>query len=207
MSHDKTVPSLGCLPLPHAKTGCQRRRTDDSTQPCRLEPASYSLANASPLSTFCLDTKCCFGATMDDPTEARRLVESIRYDLGIEEDGTLSKVGQLAQNALHVLSEELYSKPTRFLLELIQNADDNKYAGDVSPQLSIVYRPGFLWFGINEIGFSAANLRALCAVGESTKKIEGNRKGYIGEKGIGFKAVYKVADVVWIQSRALSVSL
>lgn len=32
-----------------------------------------------------------------------------------------------------------------------------------------------------------------------------NRKGYIGEKGIGFKSVFEVADVVWIKSGALTV--
>ena len=121
---------------------------------------------------------------MDDPVQARLLVESIRSDLGIDEGGSLSKVATIAQNSLRMLSEELYSKPTRFLLELIQNADDSTYLAGISPQLSIVYRTdGFLWFGCNERGFSEANLRALCTVSESTKKVEGNRKGYIGEKG------------------------
>ena len=121
---------------------------------------------------------------MDDVDQARDLIRAIRADLGINDDGTTTKVATIAENSLKLLSEELYSKPTRFLLELIQNADDNKYSTDVTPQLSIVYRrDGYLWMGCNELGFSKANVEAICTVGESTKKlVEGTRKGYIGEK-------------------------
>lgn len=143
---------------------------------------------------------------MNDPHEAQRLVESIRSALGIDNGGELSQTAKIAENSLRMLSEELYSKPTRFLLELIQNADDNVYDADIDPHLSIVYRTdGFLWFGCNERGFTEANLRALCTVSESTKKVEDNRKGYIGEKGIGFKSVFKVASEVFCQSGALKV--
>ncbi|KAI7635008.1 hypothetical protein KC322_g22026, partial [Hortaea werneckii] len=48
------------------------------------------------------------------------------------------------------------------------------------------------------------NVQAICRIACSTKKVEGSQKGYIGEKGIGFKAVFKVADMVWIKSGALS---
>lgn len=47
-------------------------------------------------------------------------------------------------------------------------------------------------------------MRAICRIAQSTKKVSGNQKGYIGEKGIGFKAVFKVANVVWIKSGAFS---
>lgn len=53
----------------------------------------------------------------------------------------------------------------------------------------------------NEIGFTFKQLDALARIGSSTKKvISGGQKGYIGEKGIGFKSVFKVADVVHIAS-------
>jgi hypothetical protein len=42
----------------------------------------------------------------------------------------------------------------------------------------------------NERGFSAENIRALCDIGNSTKK--GSNMGYIGNKGIGFKSVFRV---------------
>jgi hypothetical protein len=39
-----------------------------------------------------------------------------------------------------------------------------------------------------QVGFSEANLRALCDVGNSTKAAT---TGYIGQKGIGFKSVFR----------------
>ena len=90
------------------------------------------------------------------------------------------------------------------MLELVQNADDNEYEDGVTPKLNIVYRrDGHLWFGCNEIGFYAENVRAICCIGVSTKRTGGSRRGYIGEKGIGFKSVFRVADIVWIRSGAL----
>ena len=53
----------------------------------------------------------------------------------------------------------------------------------------------------NENGFSEDNIRAICSVGDSTKTLNG---GYIGEKGIGFKSVFKVAKRVHVQSGPFS---
>lgn len=56
----------------------------------------------------------------------------------------------------------------------------------------------------NEVGFEKENIEALCRIGHSTKKVQDRTKGYIGEKGIGFKSVFKVANVVYISSKAYS---
>ncbi|KAK3700516.1 hypothetical protein LTR37_015917 [Vermiconidia calcicola] len=141
---------------------------------------------------------------MDNVDEARDLIRNIRLAKRADEADGADENANDVQQALRILSEELYSKPTHFILELIQNADDNRYRDNVTPQLTIIYRhDGFLWIGCNEIGFTPANVRAICRIGDSTKKVEGSRRGYIGEKGIGFKSVFKVADVVWISSGAL----
>jgi hypothetical protein len=52
----------------------------------------------------------------------------------------------------------------------------------------------------NEAGFTKENVKAICSIGQSTKKAIDRQKGFIGEKGIGFKSVFKVADVVHISS-------
>lgn len=49
----------------------------------------------------------------------------------------------------------------------------------------------------NEDGFSKANVHAICKVRTSTKT---GVRGYIGEKGIGFKSVFTVASKVHVQS-------
>ena len=72
----------------------------------------------------------------------------------------------------------------------IQNADDNTYLKDVEPTLAFVLQDDGIVVLNNETGFSADNIRALCDIGNSTKK--GSNMGYIGNKGIGFKSVFRV---------------
>ncbi|KAJ7955389.1 Histidine kinase/DNA gyrase B [Quillaja saponaria] len=91
--------------------------------------------------------------------------------------------------ALHCLSQELYSQDSHFLLELVQNADDNNYPENVEPTLTFILQESGIIVLNNEEGFSAQNIRALCDVGNSTKK--GSNVGYIGKKGIGFKSVFR----------------
>ena len=98
------------------------------------------------------------------------------------------------------LSSQLYEKSTHFLLELIQNADDNIYDCS-SPTLSFSYKPGSLRIDCNEVGFTMENIEAICAISRSTKSGKTSDGEFIGEKGIGFKSVFKAADVVWISSR------
>ncbi|CAL4906784.1 unnamed protein product [Urochloa decumbens] len=134
--------------------------------------------------------------------EARAHVERIRRErffIGREERNPLAED---IHQAVTYLSEELYSKDVHFLMELIQNAEDNEYPLDVSPELEFVItkeditatgaESTLLLFN-NEKGFSAANIESICRIGRSTKK--GNRHlGYIGEKGIGFKSVFLVSS-------------
>ena len=103
------------------------------------------------------------------------------------------------------LSDNLYQKSTRFVYELIQNAEDNIYdtakeEGEL-PALSFTLSKDKIVIDSNENGFSAANVTAICRVGESTKT---NIHGYIGEKGIGFKSVFKIARRVHVQSEQYS---
>ena len=52
----------------------------------------------------------------------------------------------------------------------------------------------------NEDGFSEKNVKEICRIGASTKAVVDRERGFIGEKGIGFKSVFKVADTVHISS-------
>ena len=101
----------------------------------------------------------------------------------------------------------LYSKETRFIYELIQNAEHNSYSNTIT-----LHEKPFLTFKVysdriivesNEDGFDESNVRAICSTGESTKA---NSEGYIGEKGIGFKSVFKIARKVHFQSEPFSFS-
>ena len=102
------------------------------------------------------------------------------------------------------ISKELNSESSHFLLELIQNANDNEYESNKVPQLNFEYKNGYLRVDCNEKGFFPKHVLAISQVGNSTKANAKKIDGPIGEKGIGFKSVFKVADEVYITSRNFS---
>jgi hypothetical protein len=88
-----------------------------------------------------------------------------------------------------------------FVLELIQNADDNKYITDdcielkksqLEPTLVFLIDQDCITLFNNEEGFTASNIDAICDVKASTKGK--HQRGYIGRKGIGFKSVFTITD-------------
>lgn len=86
--------------------------------------------------------------------------------------------------SLDRLSKDLYSKDTHFVLELVQNADDNSYDDSLldntkdCPAVKFVITEEGVSVMNNEKGFREKDIRALCDVGMSTK---GKHKfGYIG---------------------------
>ena len=147
---------------------------------------------------------------MDNETrdqQCRDIVESIRHDnfgIGVELDEQQRRVAEKQREregrGLQRLSSELYTKDTHFVLELIQNADDNSYLFNESviPSLVFILDNRVITVLNNEVGFSEKNIRAICDVGKSTKGA--HRSGYIGQKGIGFKSVFRVSETPEIHS-------
>jgi hypothetical protein len=95
------------------------------------------------------------------------------------------------------------------------------YGDSIIPTLRLRIEDRLVVFECNELGFKAANVEAICDIGRSTKPREKNPRGFIGalgsvsgltgvpltrlypypgEKGIGFKSVFTVADQVYISS-------
>ncbi|KAJ0571119.1 putative histidine kinase/HSP90-like ATPase superfamily [Helianthus annuus] len=95
----------------------------------------------------------------------------------------------------------------------MRNAEDNEYPEGVDPSLEFVITskditntgaPATLLVFNNEKGFSPKNVESICSVGRSTKK--GLRKrGYIGEKGIGFKSVFLITSQPYIFSNGYKI--
>ncbi|XP_058103015.1 uncharacterized protein LOC131246676 isoform X3 [Magnolia sinica] len=114
--------------------------------------------------------------------------------------------------AVNFLSAELYTKDVHFLMELIQNAEDNEYLSDdpslefviTSKDITATGAASTLLIFNNERGFSEKNINSICNVGGSTKK--GKRQcGYIGEKGIGFKSVFLITSQPYIFSNGYQI--
>ncbi|KAK9756527.1 hypothetical protein RND81_01G103900 [Saponaria officinalis] len=116
-------------------------------------------------------------------------------------------------HAVTCLSAELYTKDVHFLMELLQNAEDNQYAEGVEPTLEFVVTAhdiigcdaaATLLIFNNEVGFSRENMASICSVARSTKKGK-QSQGFIGEKGIGFKSVFLVSKQPHIISNGYEV--
>ncbi|KAM4524399.1 uncharacterized protein PAE49_000724 isoform 2-T3 [Odontesthes bonariensis] len=137
----------------------------------------------------------------------KAIIKEIRkneFGVGVELTAEGQKLMRVHQDrlgrSLDRLSTELYSKDTHFVLELIQNADDNSYPSEagVVPALAFVVERDCITVLNNETGFQEGNIKAICDVGRSTKGK--HTFGYIGQKGIGFKSVFKVTDCPEIHS-------
>ncbi|XP_059644204.1 uncharacterized protein LOC132285978 [Cornus florida] len=147
---------------------------------------------------------------MATPQEHIEQIRKTKFSIGEEISNPLTEdLHQAVKN----LSAELYAKDVHFLMELIQNAEDNEYPEGVDPSLEFVITSrditgtgasATLLIFNNEKGFSPKNIESICSVGRSTKK--GNRKrGYIGEKGIGFKSVFLITAQPYIFSNGYQI--
>ena len=132
---------------------------------------------------------------------ARRFGCGIDAELDAAGQEALQQLRGVTMRSIQRLAAELYGGNAHFLLEIIQNADDNRYPARAVPQLCIrLPRDGCeVAFDNNELGFSARNVLALCSMGESTKQAADANS--IGNKGIGFKSVFKVTPRPRVHSR------
>ena len=125
---------------------------------------------------------------------AREVIDDIRRtEFGLGEPDAIPAIRNLRaklHRALQQLAEEIYADGIHFVLELVQNAEDNEY-GKADPYLRFVLSRTHLHVLNNETGFGEPSVRAICDVSRSTKT---KAKGHIGEKGIGFKSVFRVTD-------------
>ncbi len=141
-------------------------------------------------------------------------IKRIRNEYGLNDIKAIesSRTVRNLHNAIKKLANDLYSKETHFLLELVQNAEDNEYKTDACLSFSLLKTDptntegsvGALLIQNNEIGFGINNIEAICAVGESTKT---KASGYIGEKGIGFKSVFRITSTPHIYSGGYCIKL
>jgi len=93
-----------------------------------------------------------------------------------------------------------YTNLDHFLLELLQNADDNEYKNNTKPTVELKLTNDTLILHNNEIGFTSENVFSITHNAASTKNVNKSAATFIGEKGVGFKSVFAVADYVDIHS-------
>lgn len=117
-------------------------------------------------------------------------------------------IGQVAYHNYIDLILKSGTTPTRFIQELLQNADDCDYADGVVPEFRLSQTNSKIFTEYNEVGFTRGNIRSITAIGESTKNhLLRQNAAKIGEKGVGFKTIFAIASRVAIHSGEYHFSL
>ncbi|CAF5123893.1 unnamed protein product, partial [Rotaria sp. Silwood1] len=148
-------------------------KTDSSIKTIQQE--TYLSLSISNLVTSSLISKIeqTFSINNTNPYDLIERIRREKFGIGLnlsnESQYLTDQLKSLVGRSLERLSKELYNSDMHFLLELIQNADDNQYNNKPKN-----------------------NIQALCDIGKSTKGK--HKQGYIGQKGIGFKSVFTVCD-------------
>lgn len=139
---------------------------------------------------------------MESPKQIVEKIRKIRFGMGLDTANLTEEQRVAIEDKRKILSDasklarEIHTRNPHFIFELIQNAEDNEYENPM-PTLRFIVDSDYLIIQNNERGFEEENVWALCGIGETTKT---KALGYIGEKGIGFKSVFMVADKVRIYS-------
>ncbi|KAI0197267.1 hypothetical protein EV127DRAFT_329817 [Xylaria flabelliformis] len=191
--------SLFSKELHHTPSGKLLRRkhgfAESSGSPVDSYPSVRNIVPATPNTTASLTSETTLGLPQS-VQEAQEHIQRIRAQklntYGKDEAGDM-------EAALKLISGDMYQNPMHFLLEILQNADDSVYE-DLEPVMKITYHNGTVRFDTNEVGFRRRDVEAICSVGNSFKQESGQGKRRIGEKGIGFKSVFRIAEAAYITS-------
>lgn len=205
----RCMESCVCLSIP-----------DDCYLPCYN---SIVLASNNPLASFAafcyeMDSRDTFAIRIKLREASNQLDQCIEDNTGSAADyiRDLRNIRLTVKDSLGTAGYKSYldlilksgTDRTRFIQELLQNADDCIYPTGRTPSFSLYQRGNTIVTEYNEIGFSRANIRSITAIGESTKNrlLNGDYRS-IGEKGVGFKTVFATASEVKIFSGDYNFSL
>lgn len=99
-------------------------------------------------------------------------------------------------NACNLLSRDIYTDSTRFIYELLQNADDASCKqGYLTFQID--FAGDYLIVSHNGKPFDEDDIESICSIGDGSKTADSEQTGF---KGIGFKSVFAYSDMVIIKS-------
>ncbi len=82
----------------------------------------------------------------------------------------------------------------RLIYELLQNADDAMEARDGDARICFRLTPDSLWVANSGRPLDDADIRGLCGISASSKRVSGKKRASIGHKGMGFKSVLEITD-------------
>ncbi|CAE8590330.1 unnamed protein product [Polarella glacialis] len=113
---------------------------------------------------------------------------------------------------VELLAADIYASRTHFVLELLQNADDNEFGceGGTEPTARFLLSRGcqtqgtycpYIAISNTEVGLNAQDVAGMCAISRSSKLSQADRTG---RKGIGFKSIFAVSSCPHVLSGAFT---
>lgn len=130
-------------PLPNGTSHLHFDSSSDTLSPMQTDATAADTETAPESAPEAAQEAAASGS--QGTQQCMAIVEAIRreeFGIGVELDAASSllrhRQNERIGRALQRLSQELYSKDTHFVLELVQNADDNSYASEVFPALEFI---------------------------------------------------------------------
>ena len=108
-------------------------------------------------------------ASEEESLRCQKFIEDIRqteFGMGVELGASGAELRQRMNDrlgrALHRLSQDLYSKDVHFVLELVQNADDNAYEAEVWPAVEFILKDTGITIVNNEVQSAPHEAPGVC---------------------------------------------
>jgi hypothetical protein len=156
--------------------------------------------NSRALPLWCASAKRPAGAASNAfavmKMNGQKVVEAVRSDIDAAK-GT--RIWGDYINALKLISQEIFTRSSGFILELLQNAEDSGMGLNKAGLFEVFINHTRIKLVHNGAAFTEPDLKALCGI-QSSKKPENGTLGYLG---IGFKSVFKVTGSPEIYSGEL----
>ena len=96
------------------------------------------------------------------------------------------------------LSDDAYPDNAHFIYEIIQNSEDSLYTKNKKAELEFHLLNNGILVLSNQDGFTDDDIRSICVMASGGKIAKKDQ--FIGEKGLGFRSVFKITDTPCISS-------
>ncbi len=96
------------------------------------------------------------------------------------------------------LSDDAYPDNAHFIYEIIQNAEDSSYSKNKKAELEFHLLDDGILVLSNQDGFTDDDIRSICVMASGGKIARKDQ--FIGEKGLGFRSVFKITNTPCISS-------
>lgn len=141
--------------------------------------------------------------SLEDAKLYLSLLKDFRSFVYETEDLHGEKFHEQIKKMLSVGEDGIYNDNLRFIFELIQNVDDCDYDENSDKKLNINFniQNDTIVLTYLEKGFNTKNVFSLTGLWDSSKNVDDFQKDLsIGEKGIGFKSIFGIAEKVLVES-------